>query len=369
MLHFRNLSVLAASIVLTASPLWAVDTINVRSTGKPVTGEITTVNKTEVTIKPKSGGDQKIPANDIVSIKWEGEPAKLSIAKGDEERGNFDKALDTYTDAHKEAQGKLKTYLDFLISRTMAKQAIDTDSKVDEAIKKMEAYLKANADHLGYYESQNFLGLLYGAKGDYAKAQAAFENMGKAPWKDYQTAAKVAVGRMQLKQNNLDGATKTFTDAASGTAETDSEKARRAEAQVGQAACLVKQSKHEEALKLIDEVIKATSTDESTTMAFAYVLQGDCYQAQNKMKDAALAYLHVPVLFPKEKAAHAEALYHLHKISGTIGQADRAAEAREILLESYPNSEWAKKLQTETGAAAPAATPAAADAEKTKEKE
>lgn len=52
MLNFRILTVLAASIALTASPLWAVDTINVKSTGKPVQGEITTVNKTEVTIKP-----------------------------------------------------------------------------------------------------------------------------------------------------------------------------------------------------------------------------------------------------------------------------------------------------------------------------
>lgn len=363
MITFRNFSVFAASLVLTASPLWAVDTVNVKSTGKPVQGEITTANKTEVTVKPRTGEAQKIPANDIASIKWDGEPAKLSIAKGDEERGNYEKALDTYTEAHKDATGKLKTYLDFLIARTMAKQALEDESKLDDAIKKVEAYLKANADHVGYYESQSFLGQLYGTKGDYAKAQTAFENVGKAPWKDFQIASKVAVGRMQLKQNNVDGASKTFGEAASGNAETDSEKARRAEAQVGQAACLVKQSKHDEALKLIDEVIKATSTDEAATMAFAYVLQGDCYQAQNKAKDAALAYLHVPVLFSKEKAAHAEALYNLAKISGTIGQPDRAAEAKEILLESFPNSEWAKKLQAETGAAAPAAS----DAEKAKE--
>lgn len=48
----RIFTVLTASVALSASPLWAVDTINVRSTGKPVQGEITTINKTEVTIKP-----------------------------------------------------------------------------------------------------------------------------------------------------------------------------------------------------------------------------------------------------------------------------------------------------------------------------
>ena len=360
--NFRKLSVLVASLAWTASPLWAVDTINVKSTGKPVQGEITTVNKTDVTIKPKTGAEQKIPANDIASIKWDGEPAKLSIAKGDEERGNFEKALDTYTDAHKDATGKLKTYLDFVIARTIAKQGLEDDSKLDDGIKKLETYLKANGDHLGYYESQNLLGQLYGFKGDYAKAQTAFENLGKAPLKEFQIASKVAVGRMQLKQNNIDGASKTFSEAASGNAETEAEKARRAEAQVGQAACLVKQAKHDDALRIIEEVIKTTPTDEAATMAFAYVLQGDCYQAQNKAKDAVLAYLHVPVLFPKEKAAHAEALFHLAQISGTIGQPDRAAEAREILLESFPASEWAKKLQADSGAAAPAA-----DAAKAKE--
>lgn len=350
MTKFRILAVI--TLILVAAPLWAVDIVTQKSTNKQIQGEIGVANKTELTIKPRTGEAVKIPANDISSIKWEGEPAKLGIAKGDEERGNYEKALETYIEVHKDASGKLKSYLDFLIARTMARQALDNDdSKLDEAVKKMEAFLKANAEHLGFYESQNYLGQLYSAKGDFAKAQAAFEGLGKAPWKDFQIAAKVAVGRMQLKQNNIDGAVKTFDEAASGTADTDAEKARRAEAQVGKAACLSKQSKHDEALKLIDEVIKATSTEEASTMAFAYVLQGDCYQAQSKIKDAVLAYLHVPILFPKEKAAHAEALYHLAKISGQIGQPDRGTEAGETLLEAYPNSEWAKKLQAEGAAA------------------
>jgi len=349
MTKYRNLAI--AALVLTASPLWAIDAVTVKSTNKQILGEISTANKTEVTIKPKTGDAVKIPSNDIASIKWEGEPAKLNIAKGDEDRGNYEKALETYTEVHKDASGNLKTYLDYLITRTMAKQALEDDSKLDDAIKKMEAFLKANPDHVGYYEAQNYLGQIYSSKGDYAKAQAAFEGLGKAPWKDFQTAAKVAVGRMQLKQNNIDGANKTFEEAASGAAETDAEKARRAEAQVGKAACLVKQAKHEDALKLIDEIIKATSTDEAETMAFAYVLQGDCYQAQKQIKDAVLAYLHVPVLFPKQKAAKAEALYHLAKLSVAIGRRDRAAEARDELMDEFPNSEWAKKLQADGAAA------------------
>jgi tetratricopeptide (TPR) repeat protein len=347
----------AAALLLSTAPGWAVDIVTQKSTNKQILGEISTINKTELTIKPRTGDPVKIPANDIASIKWEGEPASLLIAKGDEEREHFDKALDTYNDAYKNATGKLKTYLEFLISRTMAKQALADETKLDEAIKKAEAYVKGNPDHIGYYEMQSFLGRLYGAKGDYAKAQAAFENLGKAPWKDFQMSAKINIGYMQLKQNNIDGAVKTFGEVADGNAQTDSEKARLSEARVGQAACLLKQGKLDEALKIVEDVINTTPTEEASTMAIAYVLQGNCYQAQNKLKDAVLAYLHVPILFSHEKGPHAEALYHLYKLSGQIGQPDRAAEAKGQLLESYPNSEWAKKLQAEESAAATSDAP------------
>jgi tetratricopeptide (TPR) repeat protein len=341
----RKLSFVAATcgaIVFAASPLWAVDIVTRKSTGKPVQGEIGAINKTEIVLKPRNGEPDKIPANDIASIKWDGEPAKLNLARGNEDRGLFEQALETYTEVHKDAGGKLKTHLEFLIARTIAKQALEDASKIDDAVKKLEAFSKN--DHFAHFETMNYLGQIYAAKGDFAKSQAAYEAFGKAPWNDFKMASKIAVGRMQLKQNDITGAEKTFSDAASGKAESDAEKARLAEAQVGKAACLVKQKKIDEGLKLIDEVINTTPVEEARAMAEAYVIQGDCLQAQQKLKEAAIAYLHVPVLFPKEKSAHAEALYNLAKISGAIGQPDRAAEAREDLISQFPNSEWVKKL-------------------------
>ncbi len=340
-------------LLAMSSPAWAIDIVTQRSTNKQHFGEIGAITKTELTIKPKTGDAVKIPANDIAAIKWDGEPAKLTIAKGDEERGHFDKAIDTYTEVQKDASGKLKTYLEFLISRTMAKQALEDDSKLEAAIKRLEAFTKAQSDHLGFFESMSFLGQLQGNSGDFAKAQASFESLGKAPWKDYQMSAKIQVAKMQLRQNDIDGALSTFDGIVSANAESDAEKAKKSEALAGKASCLVKQKKFDEAAKLIDEIIQNTSSDEDATMAEAYVRQGDCFQAQNKLKEAALAYLHVPVLYPKEKGPHAESLFHLVKISSAIGQPDRANEARDDLLSNFPNSEWAKKLGA---VAAPAET-------------
>ena len=353
-------SLAVASVLALSAAAWAIDIVTQRSTNKQHLGEIGAISKTELTIKPRTGDAVKIPANDIAAIKWDGEPPKLAIAKGDEERGNFDKALDTYTEVQKDASGKLKTYLEFLISRTMAKQALDDDSKLEAAIKRLDAFTKTQSDHLGFFESMSLLGQLHGNSGDFAKAQTAFEALGNAPWKDYQMSAKIQVGKMQVRQNDIDGALSTFDSIASANADSHAEKAKKSEALAGKASCLVKQKKFDEAAKLIDEIIQNTSSDEDATMAEAYVRQGDCFQAQNKLKEAALAYLHVPVLYPKEKGPHAESLFHLVKISAAIGQPDRANEARDDLLSNFPNSEWAKKLgavtapaETETKAEAP----------------
>ena len=82
-------------------------------------------------------------------------------------------------------------------------------------------------------------------------------------------------------------------------------------------------------------------------MAEAYLRQGDCYQEQQKIRDAVIAYLHVDVLFPTEKELHAEALYRLARLWAPAGRPDRAREASAKLNEIYPDSEWTRKLSTE----------------------
>ena len=93
----RNISksfAFAVCVAAVTAPAWAIDIVTQRSTNKQHFGEIGAVSKTELTIKPKTGDPVKIPVNDIAAIKWDGEPAKLAIAKGDEDRGHYDKAID-----------------------------------------------------------------------------------------------------------------------------------------------------------------------------------------------------------------------------------------------------------------------------------
>lgn len=347
----RPLSIILTAVVLLAFfATWAmaVDIVNRKSVKTPASGEITNITKTEITVTPKAGAPVKVPANDIVSITWTGDPAGLGIARSDETGGRLQKALDGYAkavEAAKAASPGLKADLEYAIARTTAKMALADPSKLDDAIKKMEAFRSAHGDSHNFYDAMSHLGQLQTAKKDFVKAKIAFDQLGKAPWKDYQMASKIAGGRLAILENKGDEALAAFEAVIAMKADNALEETQRQEAMLGKAKILIGQMKHDEAIKLLDEVIAKSAPEDYRVQAEAYVRQGDCLQAQGKTKEAVLAYLHVDVLFPGEKALHAESLFHLARLWAKVGQPGRAAESKEKLETDYPNSEWTKQLK------------------------
>ncbi|MCE9527025.1 MAG: tetratricopeptide repeat protein, partial [Planctomycetales bacterium] len=146
--------------------------------------------------------------------------------------------------------------------------------------------------------------------------------------------------------NQLDKAAAAFEAVISQNPATPEETSQRLDAMLAKAKVLSRQAKHPEALKLLQEVIKASPPEDSHLQAEAALRQGECLEAQGKDKEALFAFLRVDVLFGREKAAHAEALFHLQKLWGKAGQPTRAEEARAKLESEFPNSEWTKRLKT-----------------------
>lgn len=331
------------------------DTVTRKSTKTPVAGDVTANSKDEITVTPKTGAAVKIPANDVASISWAGEPATVNVVRGDEAGGRLPRALDGYTKALeglKSPSPGLKSDLEFAIARTTAKIALADSTKLDDAIKKLETFRATHSDNYNFYECQSFLGQVHVAKKDYVKAKLAFDQLGKAPWKDYQMASKIAGGRLLLLENKADEAAAAFDAVVAMKAGSPAEELQRQEAMLGKAKILTTQSKHDDAVKLLEEVIAKAPPEDRRVQAEAYVRQGDCLQAQGKNKDALLAYLHVDVLFSNEKSLHAESLYHISRLWSKVGQAARATEAREKLEAEYPNSDWTKQIKAAPAEAA-----------------
>ena len=339
-------SILLISVSVTG-PVLAVDTITKRSDGKKVSGTIAAMTRTELTIK-RNQSTESIPANDIAGIEWEQGSADYKLALAEENGGKIDNAASRFQKARNETQTTntmLKGEYDYAVARILAKQALLNPEKRDLAIQKLEAVQKAYSEHIRYFESLLQLIQLQVAANDMSAVQSTAELLKKSPWKNDQLIAQISEARVLLSQGQTDRAIAGLEAAGGGAAAEPVEIRRRKEALLGQARGLIAQARFDAAVAILEPLTDEQGAIESeSVLAEAYVLEGQALRGLGKNKEAALAYLHVDVLFPRESAFHAEALFQLVSLWKLIQHPDRSTEAANKLAQLYPNSEWRKKL-------------------------
>lgn len=341
----RGLATMALAATLCGTA-FAADSIT-RKSGPRLAGTITGTSKTDLTIKPSVGEPVAVPANEIASIDWDDATADLKLGISDENGGRLDSALTRVRKSKADSQTSndaLKKEFEFVEARILGRMAKADPGKIDEAIAALEKVKKSCADHFRYFDVLRYLGEAQMVKGDNAAARQSFEGLAQAPWNDVKLAGQVALGRILMSEGNADEAVRTFDAAIASAGNSPGEQARKYDAMLGKARALSAQSKHDEALKTLDEVTMKAPATETALQAEAYVLQGNSLQALNRNKEAVLAYLHVDLLFPRETGYHAESLYHMSRLWKQVQLPERGLDAEAKLTASYPNSAWAKKL-------------------------
>jgi tetratricopeptide (TPR) repeat protein len=347
MTRFSGTLAVALVALSLASLAQAADTINRRS-DKRVSGEITAIAKESVTVKNGIGETVVVPANDIVNIEWDSEPNDLNLARGSDERGDLDRAIELYTKsaAAPEAKGNVKADIEFLLGRAIAQQALEGDvTRLDDAIKKLSGFTKANGDSYRFYDAIYMLGRAQLAKEDFAGAETSFQQLQRAPWTDYKMAGQNAIALLALTQGNLSSAQTAYDGVLSQNATTPAEISSRNVALLGIAKVHLQQKKPEDALKSVGEALSKADAEDSAVQAEAFVLKGECLKALGRSKEALLAYLAVPVLFEREKVHHAQALFNLAMLAPKLDDPELGLKSREELQSLYPDSQWAQKLQ------------------------
>jgi tetratricopeptide (TPR) repeat protein len=343
-LIFMAGAMLAASLVVNTSG--AVDIIT-RKSGKTAQGDITAISQESISVKSGIGEMIEVPANDIVSVRWGAEPAELNLARSAEDGDNLDRALEQLKTSSGNAgtNEAVKTEIEFLTARVTSRLALEQDSsKLAAASASLDSFVKAHSDNFRYFDSLQLLGAVQLAGQDYSGAEKSFGQLARAPWSDYKMAAQNSTAKLAFQKGDLNAALTAYEQVLSQSGSAAGEVSRRNEALLGKAAVQLKQGNADIALKAVVEAIAKTNPEDSTVQATAWNLKGDCLKTQGKVKEAILAYLHVPVLFEKEKVPLAEALYNLAVLWPRADQPERGLAARQELEESYPDSPWTKKL-------------------------
>ncbi|HET6328446.1 MAG TPA: tetratricopeptide repeat protein [Planctomycetaceae bacterium] len=331
---------------LLASSRCAADGVYRRGNNTPLTGDITSISRTEVVVTGRTNKKEyRIPANEVERVRWDGESAQVSQNRIEERNGQFDKAIAGYETALKGATSdNLRTDLEFHIARATAAKAFKDEDKYDDAIALLEKFRTAHSTSFRYYEALRLLAQLDMAKGDVEKGNAALQAMADAPWTDFKMETDILKAKVALAHDDVGAALKALDGVISVAPATAAEKSRRYEALLTKAACLQKQMKYQQATDVLTGIIDEASDDDTKTLAETCIRLGDCYQAGGRTKEAILAYLRVDILFAKEKKQHAEALYYLSRLFAQDGKPDKASDAAARLQEHYPRSPWTARL-------------------------
>jgi tetratricopeptide (TPR) repeat protein len=333
------------TVLCVAVRLNAEDVIDRRGSAT-LRGDVTEISRTEIVLKGRNNQKEyRIAANDIERVRWQGEQPQLTQVRVEERNGQFDKAIAGYEAALKESTNNhLTTDLEFLIARVTATRALAEEENYDEAIKRLEKFRTTHGDSFRYFDSLKLLARLYMAKPDVEKANATMKLLLEAPWNDFKMEADILQAQVALAHGQVDAALVPLDNVLRVKPATPAEWSRRYEALLIKATCLQKQNKYQEAIDVLTGILDEAADDDTKTLAETCVRLGDCYQAAGRTKEAILAYLRVDILFPKEKAHHAESLYYLSRLFAQDGKFDKAADAQARLQQSYPRSTWTAKL-------------------------
>lgn len=329
----------------------AADEIELRD-GKKILGTIQKEAANDVHILSQGKTEpQSVAVNRIAKIHYTGQPALLTHARSMEDAYELKTAAAEYSKVQAELKSKplVLQAAQFGEARVLALLALDESTGLEQSIARLEKFEQENPESRHHFPLQELRGRLYFEKKDFAKAVLAFEELAKAPWLEARLESLKYQGRILRAQNKLDHAIARFDEVVDTKLESGEQKLILAEALVEKARCLLAQDKREKEIQSLEQAIDAAPTQAQNVQAEAYVALGDAFRATQRTKDALLAFLHVELLFAKNKELHARALYNLVQLWNELGQPDRAAAVRKNLKTNYPDSSWYKKLGPDEG--------------------
>jgi tetratricopeptide (TPR) repeat protein len=335
----------AAMVLFLGSFAHGDDTIRLRPSGT-AKGTISLMTPTEVSLDMAAGQKKQIAVNDIDSITYEGESPELKLARSEISNANYEGALKSIDkiDPAKVTRPEIKQDIQFYRALCHARLALAGSGDVPKAGSEMRAFVKENPTNYHILLATETLGDLFAAIGRPELALEQYATIERAPWPEYKMRGGVAKGRVLIAQKKFPEALTAFDNVLKLAGDDKGAASLRLAAQLGKANCLAATGESAAAIEQVQTVIDNAEPEDTDLNARAYLTLGNCYrQKEGGTKDALLAYLHVDLLYPGNREAHAEALSNLARLWNELGKPERALQATQLLKDRYASSVWAKQ--------------------------
>ncbi len=320
-------------------------TDRIRTTRGSESGEVVKMSPIAVTIEQRSETTD-VPVTEIRSIIFRGEPAELTQGRLNATNGGYEAALNRLEAINvRNIRGDfIKQEVEFYKAYAKAKLSLVDPKSIREAGTELNSFVTSYPNNYHFLEATELLGDLLANMGNYNAAQSKYQLLGKAPWPEYKMRAAVLVGQALLAQEEYDNALAQFDAALKIEDDSPGGKAQRLAAQLGKAVATAATGNVAAGLQSVEQVIRDADPENAELLAQAYNALGACYEQSGQPKNALYAYLHTDLLYGRVAEQHAEALAKLVPLWESVGQEGEARRARQTLLEQYPASRWAQRL-------------------------
>lgn len=316
--------------------------------GGTLQGALVSVSPDGVDIEQRGGEIKKVSIVDLDELVLDGEPESLRGARGLLRRRDAAAAAEEITKIEeaevRALDPRIREEYDFI--RIASNAIAATNETAASWEKQLVEFLQKNARSHHFYYGSEILGDLRARQGKFAEASEAYRNLDRGPPALRIRSAAARAGLL-IRQGKYAEAIKEFAAAEKIEAnESDEASARqKQEAMLGRARCLALNGQAAEGTAVVDGVIRAAQPDDKVLLALAYTALGACQRAAGgKDQDAIISFLTVDLVFNTVPMAHAEALANLVELWNATNQPERAREASQTLITTYPQTSWAAKL-------------------------
>lgn len=341
----RMTALLVAAVAPALAQAQTAD--RVLTTEGTVSGKVVSTSANGVDIEDRNGEPKKIPIDKVREVQFGGEPQSLRTARSMLARGRAAEAVEELgkiqNDELEGAEQLLLDELEFVKSGAAGRAALASGGDVKAAGKVVSDFIAKHPKSHHFYEMKELLGDLLARDGDGSGALAAYSDMAKGP-AALKVRAASAKARMLFDQQKFEDAMKEYDSASKIDASDDASAAQKRAADLGKARCLSQLGKADEAVKLVQGIIKQADPEDKDLLGSAFNVLGGAYRAaSDKDQDALISYLTVDLVYSGSPENHAEALYNIGELWERAKNPERARDTRKVLEDSYPASGWAKK--------------------------
>jgi tetratricopeptide (TPR) repeat protein len=309
--------------------------------------EVVSVTPTEVEID-RGEKVEKIPVEQIDQLSFTAEPDALRDARAALDRGDFAQAAE---ELGRMEAGDLDGLPPLIVAEYDYVKAAAGGGKVaggggDLAAgeKAVRAYLAKHAGSHHFFPMQELLSTLLARGGKFDDAAAALAPLDKGS-PTFRVRAAAGRGRLLFDQRKYAEASREFVTASQLPTDPQDKAsaAQKLSAEVGQARCLARLGKADDAIAAISKVIDGSAPADDRVLGEAYNALGDVHRVAGKDQDAIVAFLTVDLVYNKDGDNEAEALFNLAQLWDAAKSPLRAKKTRQDLLDQYPDTVWARK--------------------------